>query len=479
MTPVRRIAIAGGGICGLSAAYYLQKEMRERGAAWEVRLFEESGSLGGVIRTELRDGFVMDLGPDALFKLKPAAEQLAREIGIGDEIVSATAQKLPTMIFSGGRLHPLPEGLELMAPTRIAPLLASRLLSTSGKLRMMMEPFVPTRRDGHEESIAEFVGRRFGREALDKIAGPLLAGIHAGDPARLSMTGTFPRLPEMERAHGSIARAIQKARSARRSGGPEARKGPPFLSFKRGLSTLVERLASSIESVSLETGRGVRALSRPAGKFRLDLTDGSSWEADACLLCLPGEPARRVLEGLDAEASKLAGQVRYVSTAAAYLGYGPPEGGFELPPSTGFLIVPGEHPSIFGCTFVTNKFPGRAPQGKFLIRTFFGGDLRPRAMELADDRMIAEARELLAKVIGLRQEPLFTRVQRWPRSNPQYEVGHAAGVRKLLARLEAHPGLVLTGSGFLGVGVPDGVALGRAAAERAALHLAAGAAPPA
>jgi len=455
----RRIAIVGGGICGLSAAYYLQKEMGERGGDWEVRLFEESASLGGVIRTETRDGFVMDLGPDALFKMKPAAEQLAREIGIGGEIISATAQKLPTMIYSGGRLHPLPEGLELMAPTRIMPLLASRLLSTSGKLRMMMEPFVPARRDGPEESIAEFVGRRFGREALDKIAGPLLAGIHAGDPKRLSMTGTFPRLPDMERAHGSIARAIQKARASHRPAGGAERKGPPFLSFKRGLSTLVERLAASIDRVSLETGRGVRSLSRAAEGFRLGLADGTSWEADACIVCLPGEPARRVLESLDAGASKLAGEIRYVSTAAAYLGYGEPRDGFELPPSSGFLIVPGEHPAIFGCTFVTNKFPGRAPEGKFLIRTFFGGDLRPRAMEL--------------------QEPLFTRIQRWPRSNPQYEVGHAARVRELLGRLEAHPGLILTGSGFLGVGVPDGVLLGKAAAEEAGVFVTEAAARPA
>jgi len=479
----KRIAIAGGGICGLSAAYYLERIMAERGEAWEIRLFEESDSLGGVIRTQIRDGFVLDLGPDALFKMKPAAEILAREIGLGDQLVSAIKQELPTMIYSGGRLHPLPEGLELMAPTRVLPLLASGLLTTKGKLRMLMEPFVPARRDGTEESIAEFVGRRFGREALEKIAGPLLAGIHAGDPARLSMTGTFPRLPEMERAHGSIARAIQKARAARRKAGGRgsgggAGAGPPFLSFKRGLSTLVDRLAGAIQRASLETGNGIRSVSAagtgPEAGYRLQLADGSSWEADICILCLPGEPARRVLAALDAEASKLAGEVRYVSTAAAYLGYGPFAEGVELPPTTGFLIPPGDHPTMFGCTFVSNKFPGRAPEGSFLIRAFFGGGMRPRAMELSDEEMIAEARRVLSKLFGLNQEPVFTTVQRWERSNPQYEVGHAARVRELLARLEAYPGLYLTGSGFLGVGVPDGVALGKGVAEQAGLHLSAG-----
>ena len=469
-----RIAIVGGGICGLSAAYHLDRIIRTKDRAWEARLFEEAPLLGGVIRTEIRDGFVMDLGPDALFKAKPAAENLAREIGLGDELVSALPQKKPTMIYFRGRLHPLPEGLELMAPTRILPLLGSGLLSSSGKLRMLMEPFIPARRDGTEESIAQFVSRRFGPEALERIAGPLLAGIHAGDPARLSMTGTFPRLPEMERAHGSIARAIQKARSANRTqpSGGAAPKGPPFLSLRRGLGALVKRLESSVERVRLETGRGVRILEKDGRGFRLRLLDGSSWEADACVLCLPAGPAAAVLSELDPGAARLAEGVRYASTAAAYLAYRDGESGFRLPPTSGFLIPPGEDTATFGCTFVSNKFPGRTPDGFFLIRAFLGGDLHLGAMELSDDQMIGSVRETLRKILGLWQEPLFTKIQRWPRSNPQYEVGHAGRVRALFARLKAFPGLVLTGSGFLGVGVPDGVALGQAAAREADAFLA-------
>ena len=228
MNPGSRVAILGGGICGLSAAFHLLEAGREAAAPIEIRLFEKSNELGGVIRTEHRDGFVLDLGPDALFKGKPAASELARRLGLESELVDSLAQPLPTLIYQDGKLHPLPEGLELMAPTRLMPLLRSRLISVPGKIRMMMEPFIPKSEGSEDESIAQFARRRLGREALEKIAGPLMAGIHAGDPEQLSIASTFPRLVGMEQAHGSIARALQAARSPRSSIPRSQRPAPPF-----------------------------------------------------------------------------------------------------------------------------------------------------------------------------------------------------------------------------------------------------------
>jgi oxygen-dependent protoporphyrinogen oxidase len=465
VNPVSRVAILGGGICGLSAAFHLLEEGGEARPRHEIRLYEKSKTLGGVIRTEHRDGFVLDLGPDALFKGKPAAADLARRLGLASEMVDSLTQPMPTLIYQDGMLHPLPEGLELMAPTRIMPLLKSRLISVPGKLRMMMEPFI-SRSDGSvDESIAQFARRRFGQEALDKIAGPLMAGIHAGDPEQLSISSTFPRLVGLEQAHGSIARALQAARKTRSSVKRGKRPASPFQSFRKGMITLVDGLAARLKGrCALNTGVSASAVTRKGSGYGIAFDDGSTWDADAVIVALPAAAASALLQGVDAGLSEELLAIPSVSTAAVYLGYEFKEG-FKLPPSTGFLVPEGQHQWIFGCSFVSKKFPGRAPEGSFLLRIFMGGALHEKVMNLDDDEMIREARSFLAATLGLEYAPSLSKVQRWPHSNPQYVVGHQARVARVRKRLDSLPGLHVTGSALMGVGVPDGIALGAEAAQ--------------
>ncbi len=462
----RRIAIIGGGIAGLSAAWFLDRAVHEGGLSIDCRLFEAAPTTGGVIRTLKRDGYLLDLGPDSLFKAKPAAADLARSLGLGDQIVEAGRQELATLIWARGRLHPLPDGLELVAPSRILPLLTTGLISAPGKLRMMLEPFVPARRDGADESIAGFVRRRLGGEAARRIAGPLMAGIHAGDPERLSLKSTFPRLADLERKHGSLTLALRRTRAQAATG----RAGPPFVSFAGGMQMLTDRMAASIRRVEMATGVAVTAVEPHAGGWRIRSAAGEPWEVDACLLAVPSHSASALVGGFDPDLAALLAGVRYVSTATVFLGFGRKDGP-ALPPSTGFLVPREEGRSFFGCTFVSNKFPARAPEGSVLIRAFVGGAGDEARLESSDEALVASVRKDLAAMIGLRAEPILVHVQRWPGANPQYEVGHAGLVERVDHRLGSHPGLFITGSALRGVGVPDGVDLGRSAARDLLVHL--------
>jgi oxygen-dependent protoporphyrinogen oxidase len=475
----RRVAVAGGGIAGLAAAYEIGRGARAAGLPVDGRLFEAGADLGGVIRTERVEGFLLDTGPDSLFKGKPAAAELAREIGLGGEILEASRQELPTLIYSRGRLRPLPAGLEMLAPSRIAPFLLSGLISPAGKLRMALEPLVPARRDGADESVAGFVRRRLGDEAARKVAGPLLAGIHAGDPERLSIWSTFPRLAELERDHGSLAAGMRalaagdagRARVRDPRAGPPA---PPFVTFRSGIRAIVEGLARSIESVTLSTGSPVARLEIAGRGYRIVTGQGEAWEAAAVVLALPAPAAAALLRPIAPSAASELEAVRYVSTATVFLAFDAAAVAGTIPRATGFLIPASERRRIFGCTFVSNKFEGRAPAGRVLVRAFAGGALDEAAAALPDDRLIALVRGELKEILGLAAEPVLARVCRWEKANPQYEVGHGRKVEAVDTILAAHPGLFVTGSGLRGVGIPDGVALGRAAGRAVLEYLGAG-----
>jgi len=467
MSGVKRVAIIGGGIAGLATAYYLDRRIRERGLPLVCRLFEAAPALGGVIRSERIDGFLLDTGPDSLFRGKPAAAHLAREIGLGDELLDASPQKLPTLIWSRGKLRPLPAGLELIAPTRVIPFLMSGLISMPGKIRMAMEPFIPAKRDGEDESVSQFARRRLGDEAARKIAGPLLAGIHAGDPERLSIWSTFSRLPELERRHGSLLAGIRamraKAAASGSTHGRPARSGPPFTSFRSGIRTIVDGMVGAIKDVVLETGCEVRSIERAGGRYRIDRGGGDPWEADACLVAVSAPRASSLLKSLAPEIASILETIRYASSATVFLGYRAGSTG-PLPGATGFLIPFSEKRRIFGCTFVSNKFEGRAPEGHILIRAFVGGATDEGLAELPDGAMLEMVRQELRDLIGLQAEPVMTHIARWPKGNPQYEIGHGKRVEAIDRALAAHPGLFVTGSAFRGVGIPDGVTLGKAAA---------------
>jgi protoporphyrinogen/coproporphyrinogen III oxidase len=435
---LKNVIVVGGGLTGLAAAHELNK------AGASVSLVE-SGKLGGKILTDRVDGFLIEGGPDSLISYKPAALELCRELGLGDDIVPAS--ELPTLLYSAGRLVPLPEGASL-APTQAAAFLASPLLSWRGKLRAGLDLVLP-RGGGGDESLGAFVTRRLGREFYERWAEPLLSGVYGGDPAELSLRSTFPRLAELERRHRSLIRGMSA--SSVRSG------GPIFRTLARGLSSLVEALERSLEGVELVRKKAVGAAPSGVG-WRLGLTDGRKLEAEALVLAVPAFAAAELL-GSAAPVSIPLVQIEYGDAATVSFGFA----GAELPKASGFLVPKAAGRSILGATFSSNKYPGRAPAGASLARVYFGG--RGDWADYGDGELAAIALLELSELAGLRSQPSLTRVFRWRRAMPQYRVGHERLLESIQAALP--PRLILAGSAYRGVGLSDCVESGRRAAASA------------
>ncbi len=460
------VAIVGGGIAGLAAAY----ELARRHVPFV--LLEAANRLGGVIVTEQVAGFVIDAGPDALLVQKPAAIDLCAELGLGGRLVATTPPRT-AFILRGGRLHPLPEASVLGLPARLGPLATTRLFSWRAKLRMALEPFRPAGDAANrDESIASFIRRRFGQEAVDYLAEPLLAGIHAGDVEALSMRANFPRLLDIERTHGSLLRAFRRRP-------PRASGDGLFRSLPGGLGELVEAVARRLPPPSVRVGARVERLdplasaggaadgaARPS--FRLHLGSGDALDAAVVILAVPAYVAADLLAPLDAEAAALCRSVPYVSTATVALGY--PRAAVRHPlAGSGFLVPRVEAGwSIMAASWVSSKWPGRAPDGQVLLRAFLGGARDPSLVDLDDEALIRLAETDLARLLGIDGRATLRRVYRWCRANAQHTVGHLDRVAALEQRLGRWPGLLLTGSGFRGTGIPDCVEDGRATARRAA-----------
>ena len=448
------VAVAGGGISGLAAAYELQARRVPH------VLLERSSRLGGVIRTEQVDGFTIDGGPDALLVQKPAAIELCEELGLAGRLVP-TREPRTAFVLRGGRLHALPDASVLGIPTRLLPLVTSGLLSARGRLRMALERLVPGRpAGGGDESIASFFGRRFGREVVDYIAEPLLAGIHAGDVERLSVRALFPRLLEAEARHGSIIRGLGSLRDGRPAQGL-------FRSLPGGIGELVAALAGRLDPAAVRTGAGVARLAGP-GPYRLELTSGEPVSARQVILAVPAYATAELARPLDGDLAALCGGIPYTSTATVALGYARPDVGHALR-GTGFVVPRVERGvSLMAATWVSSKWPHRAPSGHVLLRGFLGGARDGAVLARADADLIDCVHRDFCKLLGVRGVPVVARVYRWPRLNPQHEVGHLARLAAIVARLERLPGLQLIGAAFGGVGLPDCIAQGRAAAARAA-----------
>ena len=449
------VVIVGGGISGLAAAYELQR----RGAG--VRLFEASDRLGGVIRSDRFDGWVVDGGPDSLLVQKPAAVALCRELGIGHRLFS-TIPPRTAYILRNGRLHPLPEGSFLGFPLKFTALSNSTLFSFAGKLRMACEVFIPRSEDDEDESIASFVGRRFGQEAVEYLAEPLLAGIHAGDVDRLSVRALFPRLVDAERQSGSIIRAF---RALQMKPSPQG----AFVSLPGGVAELVEALVGAIAPGTLTAGTRVTDL-RHAGMFTLDTTGGAI-QATSVILALPAYAAGGILRGVHTGLAALCDEVPYASTATVAFGYRRDQIDHPMRGS-GFVVPRVERSPLLAATWVTSKWPHRAPAGHVLLRAFLGGGRDPQRLDQRDDELITLAREALAEVMPIAGDPLFSRLYRWTRQSPQYEVGHLERLAAIEGYLARVPGLFVTGSGFRSIGIPDCVADGRETAGRAATFVA-------
>lgn len=463
---MQSVIVVGAGIAGLSAAY----ELHKRNVAFV--LVERAARAGGVILSEAADGFTIDAGPDALLVQKPEAVALCEELGLGGRLVPTQPPRL-AFILRGGVLHPLPAASVLGIPTRIGPFVRTRLFSWAGKIRMGAEVFVPPRRDDGDESIGAFMTRRFGTEATTYLAEPLLAGIHAGDVDRLSVRALFPRFVETERAHGSLLRAFRAQRSS--SGASES--GSAFRSLPRGLSEMTDALAAVLPARSVRLGTSVervlagqaRASDPPA--FRVDVSRGESLTASCVILATPAFATARIVRDLDTTLARLSDEIRYVSTATIVLAF-PREAVSHPLNGSGFVVPRVENPGILAASWLSSKWPHRAPEGRVLMRAFAGGARDPHALQLSDDALVKRAMDALVPLLGISGQPLFARVYRWERASAQHEVGHLARMAEIDRRLSGLPGLYVTGSGFRGVGIPDCVADGRATARQAAEWLA-------
>ena len=454
------VAVVGGGITGLAAAHALARK------SVPFLLLEKGPKLGGTIRTERAEGFLLDAGPDAFLAQKPEAVALCRELGLGDRLIPTNPIARAVSVLDRGRLHPLPEGMVLTVPTRILPLARSSLFSPWGKLRMALEPFVPARTDGSDETITSFVSRRLGREALERLAEPLLAGIHSGDPDRLSMNALFPRFVQLEKKHGSLIRGMRKAAPRRSSGEPAS----VFLSLQGGLSELVEALVAKLPASSIRQGDGVLRVRRGEGGYGLELASGGEVSASACILAAPLRVTERLLQNLSADlATKLAG-IPTVSTAVVFLGFPRDQMPHALE-GYGFVVPRTARRRILAATFVSSKFAHRAPDSHVLLRVFFGGSRDPEVLELSDSDLIGLARGELAGILGPLGSHCLARVYRWEQGTPQIEVGHADRLASIEAGLRGFPGLELAGNGLRGVGIPDCIADGKRSAEAVARFL--------
>jgi oxygen-dependent protoporphyrinogen oxidase len=456
MTAPAPVVVAGGGVAGLATAY----ELHRRGIP--VRVVERAHRAGGVVLTEHVEGFTFDAGPDALLIQKPAAIQLCREIGLGDRLFT-TSKPRSAFILRDGILHPLPESSVLGIPRNISALAATRLFSLPGKARMAMEILVrPRPAASGDESIASFIGRRFGAEAVTYLAEPLLAGIHAGDVNRLSMRALFPRFLEAERRHGSVLRAFRQLRQ------PASHDGA-FMSLPGGLDEIVAALLRALPAGTVTLGAGARAVEAGSG-YRVLLEDGGRMEARAVVICTPSYVAASLVRDLDADLARLCDGIPYASSATVTFGYRREAVAHPLRGS-GFVVPRVEGTTIMAGSWISSKWRDRAPAGHVLLRAFIGGARDPRAMDVDDGELIRAAETEMGRLMGIQGPPIFTRLHRWERANAQHEVGHLDRIAAIDARLAARPGLFMTGSGFRGVGVPDCVADARATAAAVANYL--------
>ena len=475
--------MVGGGIAGLSAAYTLARAGQD-GAPIDVRLFEGRDRLGGVIRTERVEGFVIEGGPDSFLAEKPEAAALARELGLGDQLLGSNDRERRTYILHRGRLVPLPDGLMLLVPTRLWPMVTTPLISLTNKLAMAAEWFSsPPASQAADESVASFVQRHFGEAMVDNIVDPLLAGVYGGDCRQLSIRSVLPRFWEMERRYGSLTRATLRARRERIRAAEEACNSAEsaryqplslFMTLRDGLDKLVSALSQRLENSQVQLGTRVTSLKpppSPGNAYTIRLENGSTYVAQALVLALPAHEGAKLISPFSPSLAMRLGEIPYSSSMTVSLAY---ESGARemLPPGFGFLAPRKEKRRLMACTFVHAKFNHRAPAGKALVRCFLGGSADPEVLNLSDQEAVALVRRELQAILNFNPEPLFSRVHRWPSSMAQYVVGHAERVRAIEAELERVPGLFLAGNAYSGIGISDCARTGRAAAERALALLA-------
>jgi len=479
----QRIVIIGGGITGLAAAHRLLEIAVKPDRHPEVLLLEAGSRLGGVLKTTEREGFLIEGGADSFISEKPEAIELAKRLGLESRLIETNEQHRRSFIVRHGRLVPVPEGFQLMAPARIWPFITSDIFSWAGKARMALDLVIPRRpipNGDDDESLAQFVRRRLGREAFERMAQPMIGGIYTADPEKLSLRATLPRFLDMEREHGSVIRGMWRQGRAASASSSNASVGDKtalsgtsgaryslFLSFDKGMQALVDALAARLPEglVQLNAAATSLTLDKSTNQWQISLSNNSSITADAVCLAVPAYTAATLLRDTDAELAGALDQISYASTATINLAF-PRSAITHALDGFGFVVPFIEKRSILACTFSSVKFAARAPADHVLLRAFIGGALQPELFELDEDEIVDRVRQDLRDLLGIAEAPLFNVVEKWRRSMPQYHVGHLDLVAQIDARLRPLPGLHLAGNSYSGAGVPDCILSGEAAADQ-------------
>lgn len=461
---MKRVAIIGGGISGLSAAYALE-EKRRAGAPLEYVVFESSPRLGGVLVTDHVDGCIVEAGPDSFLTEKPWATDLCKQIGLGDQLIGSNDSDRKTYIVTHRKLVVMPDGLMFMVPTKIMPTVLSPLFSWRTKFRMAAEWFHPPRKATGDETVAQMVERHYGPEMVDLLADPLLSGVYGGEASQLSVRSVLPRFADMESQFGSLGRAMLASRKKMKA----AAKGPArplFTSLKDGMQQMIDALVARLDPSALRTASPVESL--------LPHSDGNSWTVcarhqsdrfDAVILATPTQAAALVLQSSSEKlAQELAG-IQYGSSVTVTLGYDE-KVRRSLPPGFGFLVPRSEGRRMLAATFVHNKFPHRAPENRAIVRCFLGGARDEQILKSTEEEILQIVRRELREIIGLTAEPLFARVYKWKSAMAQYTVGHFDRLQRIESLRQQLPTLALAGNGYSGIGVPDCVRSGNEAAAR-------------
>ncbi len=465
----KHVLVAGGGISGLTAAYYIQKYAADKGMGVDITMVEASGEFGGKIRTIRRERFVIERGPDSFLARKLPILDLTRDLGLEQELVATNPQAQKTYILHHGKLHRMPPGLVLGIPTQLGPFVKSGLVSPLGKARAALDLVLPRRSEDGDESLGGFLQRRLGSEVLAHIAEPLLAGIYAGDTHKLSLQATFPQFQEAERQNRSLILGMLKNKRGASSPVrpdmlPAVAKRSMFLSYRKGLATLVEALLAALRSTRKLSGLSVESMARLDQGYSLKLSDGTQLEADAVVLATPAFAAAKVLA--DTPGTGYLAEIPYVSVANVVLVFNEADINVQLDGS-GFLIPRSEGRMLTAVTWTSAKWLHTAPQGKAVLRCYIGRAGSEVGEELTDQSMVARVKTEIREMMGIAADPISVDVTRWKHSMPQYPVGHLDRLKELEANMEAAlPGVLLTGSGYRGVGIPDCIGQARRAAEK-------------
>ena len=490
---MKRIVVIGGGITGLAAAHRILERCAGASQPVEVCLLEAGSQVGGIIKTEERDGFTIERGPDSFITEKPEALSLVRRLGLEPHLINTNNAHRRSFVVRKNRLLPVPDGFNLLAPARLWPFVTSGIFSWSGKARIAMDLVLPRRqaRDQADESLAEFVRRRLGREALERLAQPMAGGIYTADPETLSLQATLPRFQDLERQHRSLILGLRNRRNGKGQSINQTAETVPtgaaagaryglFRSFDQGMQMLPDQLAAAVMYLSskqnghrngppIRVDTSVESLARHTadGATRWVIRTGrnETFVADAICLALPTYVSSRLLRRLDAELASELAAIPYASSATINFAYKREDIPHRLN-GFGFVVPFIEKRTVMACTFSSVKFSNRAPEGYVLLRAFIGGALQPELVELEDSELVTRVRHDLRELLGVHSPPMFSEVSRWERSMPQYFVGHVDRVRSITNRVGCLPGLALAGNAFQGPGIPDCIRSGESAADK-------------